>query len=171
MFNKSNINFTIDALMFLCMAALGGIGLLMKYILLSGQEAQLKYGAKVELFFLGQGKHEWGNIHLIIGCVLVGLLILHIYLHWTQTVIMYRKLIGSQLTRRVVLVVFVIVCILLLILPFIIEPGLEEKAGGSRRGEYSSLEYEEKAIQYSKTAPNIPDYSLYNATILPVVNC
>jgi len=34
---KSTLNFIIDALMFLCMSVLAGIGLLIKYTLVSGQ--------------------------------------------------------------------------------------------------------------------------------------
>ena len=76
MFNKPKIKLVVDVLMFLCMAALGGLGFLMKYVLLSGQEAQAAYGAKVEIYFLGVDKHEWGTIHLIIAFVLLGLLLL-----------------------------------------------------------------------------------------------
>jgi hypothetical protein len=44
--DKGKINFLVDALMFLCMAALAGIGFLMKYVLIPGKEAWAVYGAK-----------------------------------------------------------------------------------------------------------------------------
>ena len=66
---KSTINFIIDVLMFICMAAVAGIGFLIKYTLISGRESWIVYGDKVDLYFLGIYRHEWGTIHLIIGFV------------------------------------------------------------------------------------------------------
>jgi hypothetical protein len=37
--NKAQLNFAIDALMFLCMTAIAGLGFLMKYVLLPGRES------------------------------------------------------------------------------------------------------------------------------------
>ena len=134
MFHKSNIKFVIDGLMFLCMAALAGIGFLTKYVLLSGQEAQVKYGTKVELSLLGLDRHEWGTIHLITGFVLIGLLVLHIFLNWKQIVNMYQRSIGSQISRKIITAVFIIVCVLLIIFPFIMNPEVQEIGGGGRGG-------------------------------------
>ena len=143
MFHKSNIKFVIDGLMFLCMAALAGIGFLTKYVLLPGKEAQVKYGTKVELSFLGLDKHEWGTIHLITGFVLIGLLVLHIFLNWKQIVNMYQRLIGSQISRKIITAVFLIACVFLVILPFIASPEVQEKAGGGRGGHSLTLGTEE----------------------------
>ena len=136
MFHKSNVKFVIDAVMFLCMAALAGIGFLMKYVLLSGKEAQVKYGTKVELSSLGLDRHEWGTVHLIIAFVLVGLLILHIVLNWKQIVSMFQRLISSsQISRKIITAVFTIVCVLLIIFPFIMNPEVQEIGGeGGRLG-------------------------------------
>ena len=46
--NKAKLNFAIDALMFLCMTAIAGLGFLMKYVLLPGRESTIKYGRRVE---------------------------------------------------------------------------------------------------------------------------
>ena len=54
------IRLIIDALMFLCIAALAGIGFLLKYVFLSGQEAQVVYGARVDQFLWGLEEHDWG---------------------------------------------------------------------------------------------------------------
>jgi len=130
MFNKPKIKLVVDVLMFLCMAALGGLGFLMKYVLLSGQEAQAAYGAKVEIYFLGVDKHEWGTIHLIIAFVLLGLLLLHIILNWKPIVSMYQRLIGGQRVRKIVTAVFIIVSALLIAFPFMVTPQVQEKGGG-----------------------------------------
>ena len=136
MFHKLNVKFVIDAVMFLCMAALAGIGFLMKYVLLSGKEAQVKYGTKVEFSLLGLDRHEWGTVHLIIAFVLVGLLILHIVLNWKQIVSMFQRLISSsQISRKIITAVFTIVCVLLIIFPFIMNPEVQEIGGGGRGGD------------------------------------
>ena len=134
MFNKPKIKLVVDVLMFLCMAVLGGLGFLMKYVLLSGQEAQVAYGAKVEVYFLGLGKHEWGAIHLIIAFVLLGLLLLHIILNWKPIVSMYQRLVGGQRVRKIVTAVFIIVSALLIAFPFMVNPQVQEKGGGGIGG-------------------------------------
>ena len=139
MFSKKNVKLVIDALMFLCMAALAGIGFLMKYVLLPGREAQVQYGTKVHLSLLGLERHEWGTVHLVIALVLVGLLLLHIVLNWNQVVNMYRRLIGGQALRKVVAGVFVTISLVLLVLPFMVEPEIQEfqpegRGNGDGRG-------------------------------------
>ena len=62
--------YLIDAAMFLLMMAIAGIGLLMKYILLPGREAQLKYGNLVEPLFLGLDRHWWSKTHFIVSLLL-----------------------------------------------------------------------------------------------------
>jgi len=136
MFNKSNVNFVIDALMSLCMMAMAGIGLLIKYVLLPGSEAQVKYGTKVNLYLFGLDRHEWGTIHLIIGFVLGGLLVLHIVLQWTQILNVYRKLISGQTPRRIIAVVFIIISLVLVVFPLVVKPEVQEfeRGGGGGRG-------------------------------------
>ena len=130
MFTKSNLKFIIDALMFLCMMAIGGLGFLMKFILLSGQEAQLKYGSKVEVYFLGLNKHDWGEIHLYIAFGLGALLLLHIILNWTQVLHMFHRFIEVNIARKIITVVFIVVSIILLLFAFVIEPDVRQKEGG-----------------------------------------
>jgi len=136
MSNKSNIKFVVDALLFLCMAALAGIGFLMKYVLLPGSEAQIKYATKVHLSWLSLDRHEWGTIHLVIALVLAGLLILHIVLNWKQVLTMFQKLIGGQAPRKVISVVFVTISLVFLIFPFVVEPEIQEfqRGGGDGQG-------------------------------------
>ncbi|MEJ5330464.1 MAG: hypothetical protein WHT07_09960 [Desulfobaccales bacterium] len=65
--NRAKLNFVIDALMFLCMAAIAGLGFLMKYVLVPGRETPLLYGRRVDLFFLGLDRHAWGPSTCIWG--------------------------------------------------------------------------------------------------------
>lgn len=127
----------IDALMFLCIAALGGIGFLLKYVFLSGQEAQIKYGARVDQFLWGLEEHTWGTIHLIIGFVMAGLLVFHIILNWKTIIRMFQRLIAFQKPRQLMTGIFVLIIIFALVFPFLITPEVrprEDDGGGQWRG-------------------------------------
>ncbi|MCK4288927.1 MAG: DUF4405 domain-containing protein, partial [Bacteroidales bacterium] len=124
--NKSKYNFIIDSLMFICMTAMICLGLLIKYILLPGKERWIVYGDNVDLYFLGLDRHEWGTIHLIIGFVLLGLLILHIILHWKTILALYSKLIKNKSARIIITVGLIVVFVLLATFPFFITPDIQE---------------------------------------------
>lgn len=79
--HKSILNFSINAVMALCMSAIIGIGFLIKYTLISGQERWDVYGKNVELYWYGMDRNQWGLFHLILGFVLMVLLVAHIVLH------------------------------------------------------------------------------------------
>lgn len=55
--HKSKINFIIDTIMFIVMMAIGGIGLLMKFILVPGVKRWEIYGSNVDLFLWGWDRH------------------------------------------------------------------------------------------------------------------
>lgn len=122
---KTKQNFIIDAIMFLNMMALTGTGFLNRYVLLSGQAARSVYGQNVKMSMLGIGKETWKDIHLYLGFLLLGLLALHIVLHWKQILVIYRRLIEVGKMRQLILIVFVIVSILLVTFPFIFSPTFE----------------------------------------------
>ncbi len=65
--DKAKLNFVIDALMFLCLMAMAGLGFLMKYFLPSGRDAWAKYGSNLQFSWLGWDRHDWGDIHLYPG--------------------------------------------------------------------------------------------------------
>ena len=118
------------------MAALAGIGFLMKYVLLPGSEAQIKYATKVHLSWLSLDRHEWGTIHLVIALVLAGLLILHVVLNWKQVLTMFQKLIGGPAPRKVISMVFVTISLVFLVFPFAVEPEIQEFQRGGDDGHF-----------------------------------
>ena len=126
-------NFLLNAVMTICMSAIIGIGFLIKYTLLSGQDRKEVYGQNVELLFLNMDRHQWGNIHLILGYVLFALLIVHVFLHWKVVSAVYQKIIKVQLTKRIVAFGFAIICTLLILIPFFIEPEVEPIKKGKGR--------------------------------------
>ena len=131
--SKSKINFLIDSLMFLCMAAIAGIGFLMKVVLIPGQDRWIKYGKNVEIYVLNMDRHQWGTVHLVIALVLLGLLLLHIILHWKLIVGLFSKLITNKSTRKLITVVFVFISALLFLFAFLIKPEMGEIIQGHGR--------------------------------------
>jgi hypothetical protein len=78
----SDLNISIDVLMFMVLMPIVGIGFLMKYVLLNGVERNLIYGNDVALLFWGMDRHQWGSIHLYLSFGLLFLLVLHLIFHW-----------------------------------------------------------------------------------------
>ena len=116
---KPTLNFIINALMFFCLCVITSTGLLMKYTLISGKEQMIKYGNKVKLQLFGMERHEWGEIHLIIGYLLIGLLLLHIILHWKIIFNVYKKLLQEKPVIKFISISFIAICFFIIIIPFI----------------------------------------------------
>ena len=131
---RTKVNLVIEALLLLCVAAIAGIGLLMKYVLVPGYQRWEIYGRNVDLFFWGLDRHQWGTIHLMIGFVFLALLVLHIVLHWAAIVAIYRKLIPNAVLRCIVAVVLICLTILLLTFSFFANPNVRERELGSGPG-------------------------------------
>lgn len=132
MIDKPKLNFIIDALMFLVMMAMAGLGFLMKYVLIPGRARWVKYGRNVDLTLLGWDRHDWGDLHLYLGFTLLGLLILHVILHWKQIVGLFQRFIPPE-RRTLVLVVFVLLAVFLIYFPFLMTPEVGELGRGLGR--------------------------------------
>lgn len=122
MSNKPGINFILDVFLFVCLTLMAGIGFLIKFTLLPGRESRLKYGDTVELTFLGWDRHDWGNVHLILGLVFLLLILLHIFLHWRNVVTQYKKIFANHLVRKFILALFILFNGSALLFGFFVEP-------------------------------------------------
>jgi len=161
--NESKVNFVIDALMFLCMAAILGMGLLMKFSLIPGKEILPKYGRNVGLSLFGMDRHEWGTIHLAVGIVLIALLAVHIVLHWKMILTLYRRLIASRSARRVVATAFLIVCAILIAFPFLLEIEVQEiKGAREHRAAPPAAEETKAPAEDAEESLNIKGYMTLN---------
>ncbi len=132
---KSKLNLVIDALLLLCLAAIAGIGLLIKYVLVPGYQRWEIYGRNVSLFFWRLDRHQWGTIHFIIGLVFLALLVLHVVLHWQMVVGIYRKLIPNRFACWVIALILLVVTILLFAFPCFVKPEVIEQGRGKGRGQ------------------------------------
>jgi len=99
---------------------IAGLGFLMKYTLPPGRERFLESGDMARSQFLGLDRHQWGTIHLYAALFLLIILAIHIFLHWNMIVGIYRNMIKSKGTRTVLAVVFVSICAVFFIFPFLI---------------------------------------------------
>ncbi|HRW63054.1 MAG TPA: DUF4405 domain-containing protein [Bacteroidales bacterium] len=136
---KGKINFIIDVVMFALMALLAGIGLLIKYVLLSGTERWLKYDRNVELTFWGMDRHQWGAIHLWIAVALIALLVLHIILHWKMIICLYKKIVENRKGRIICGIALFVITILFVVFPFFIQVEISEMQSGRERFQSESL--------------------------------
>ncbi len=132
--DKPKLNFIIDALMFLTLMALAGLGFLMKYILVSGREAWAKYGRNLALSWLGWDRHDWGDIHLYLAFTLLILLVFHLILHWHQILVYFHHLIPHPGLRFKIALIFLLLSLFLIYFPFLITPDMQERGGGRGRG-------------------------------------
>jgi len=134
---KAKLNLVIDALLLLCIAAIAGIGLLIKYVLVPGYRRWQIYGRNVNLSFWGLDRHQWGTIHLVIGCVFLALLVLHIILHWEIIVGCSCNLLPNRLLRLTAALILMCIVIFLFIFPYFVKPDVWEQGQGqgqNRRG-------------------------------------
>ncbi|MCD4734533.1 MAG: DUF4405 domain-containing protein [Bacteroidales bacterium] len=125
---NAKLNLVIDAIMLVNMMALIGVGLLNKYVLLTGQQKWEKYGENMEFYFWGFERHDWNRIHFILGLVLFGLLVLHIWLHWKMVINIYNSLIKKKITRIIVALSLLVVSIVLVVFPVFVDPVVDEPA-------------------------------------------
>ena len=132
---KSKLNLIIDALLLVCLAAMVGIGLLIKYVLVPGFQRWEIYGANVELFFWGMDRHEWGTVHLVLGYVFAGLLVLHVVLHWRVVVAISCRLIPNRLLRYVTAAVLVAATVVLVGFGVLVKPDVQAGGHGGHGGE------------------------------------
>jgi hypothetical protein len=124
--NRGSLNLVIEAVMFLVLACIAGMGFLMKYTLPPGREKILEYGENVQLYFLGMDRHQWGSIHLIAAYILLGLLVLHIALHWKAIVALLGNAVPAHLLRSTLATIFVLLCAVGFTFAFFVVPTRKE---------------------------------------------
>ena len=133
---RAEINFILNALLLLILSAISGIGFLMEYTLIPGSERRAVYGGNVDLYFWGLGRHEWGEIHLILGYIFIALSLLHIVLHWKAVVHAFHRFFKLKPLRLIIAILLILICTLIMILPIIAEP--EVRKGQEKDGHHST---------------------------------
>jgi hypothetical protein len=132
--NRSRLNFLIDIVMTVLMAAVAGLGFLINWVLIPGEERPAVYGSRVDLYWLGLDRHEWGDVHLALGVALLVLLVLHVALHWSQVAGIWRRMVASGAARVILALVLLVLVIVLMAFPVFIQPEVVRDGHGEGRG-------------------------------------
>jgi len=148
---KQKLNLIIDILLLILMAAIMGIGFLLKFRLLSGHEKWEKYGANLDTTLFGLDRHQWGTIHLILGLILFVVLVLHIWFHWNMIICIFKKLIKNKGPRIVFTIVLCLLTLFFLIAPFVFNIEIEDIR--EKQGYYKS-HLQEKNIDNNSNKGN-----------------
>ncbi len=119
---NSQLNLTIDIIMFVVMMAVAGIGLMIKYVLIPGFKRNVIYGSDVELSFWGLDRHQWGSIHLSLSLILLFLLVLHIVFHWRMIVCIFKSMVSIKAIRILLTTALIIISVILCVIPLLIQP-------------------------------------------------
>ena len=134
--DKPKLNFVIDAVMFLSLMAMAGLGFLMRYVLPSGRDARAAYGSNLQFSWVGWDRHDWGDIHLYLALAFLTLLVLHTILHWSQILGLFQRLVPNPRWRSRIAIIFLLLSLLLIYFPFLITP--DSKARGRGAGGHRS---------------------------------
>jgi hypothetical protein len=126
-------NFLIGICSFIAFVVMAATGFLMRFTLPPGSGR----GAMV----LGLDRHDWGGLHFWASVILMGLLMIHLVLHWRWIVAMVKGRKAETTALRVTLsVVGVVLLALLLLAPFGVPVERTASAGGHEAREVVSRE-------------------------------
>ncbi len=150
--------------MFICMMIIVSIGFLIKFTLIPGEERWEIYGRNVDLFLFGMDRHEWGTVHLYIGFVLLGLLVLHVYLHWKMIVGLYHQLIASPQVRQITFLLFMAVSVFLIVFPFAVSPKVVEREFGKKHYTIQSGNEHERKTMINQNKIQSNSHEKYTAS-------
>jgi len=132
--NKARLNLLIDIVMTVLMAAIAGLGFLIHWVLIPGKDRVAVYGRQVDLYWLGLDRHEWGDVHLVIGIALLALLVLHVALHWGLVVGIWRRMVTSGPVRVVLALTMLVLVVVLMAFPVLVTPEVTENGHGHGHG-------------------------------------
>lgn len=88
--SKNTWNYVVDFLATLAMLALIMTGFLIQWILPARQ------GRAGRRMLWGMDRHDWGEIHLYLSIALIGLIVLHVVLHWKWVFATTRDLLRGK---------------------------------------------------------------------------
>lgn len=98
-----------------------------------------RFGRNVDLYYLGLDRNEWGTIHLILGFIMLGLLVLHVVLHWKSIHMLFHCLVNRKLWQVSSILIFSLISLLLLVFPFVIHIEVKEGTAGTHVHNHASL--------------------------------
>ena len=107
------VNILVDLVMFLAMAVTSISGVVIKIIAPLRRMAEEEWVRNAaEWFFQSWNRRTWAHIHLWAGVIVMGLLVVHIALHWQMVDGFFKKHITNKTLRAVLYVVLLLLLIL-----------------------------------------------------------
>ena len=89
--SRVTLKYLVAVLLFVDLSSIAILGLLLAFVIPSG--GNVPHEAKV---LLGLHRHEWGDIHLTLSIVLLGLIACHLWLSWDWVAGSTKKFFGEQ---------------------------------------------------------------------------
>jgi len=86
---KNTVNYIINVVLAALMINTVFIGILLGFVIPRGDRA----GYEAKLFW-GLHRHDWGDVHLVLGLALLALIIIHVWLHWSWVCASTRRLVS-----------------------------------------------------------------------------
>ena len=116
--NKMPLNIIIDFVMLMAMALVSISGFILEIVIPSRHAVRFQDATPWCSHLLGLGRHDWGNIHLWAGVVLVTLLAIHILLHIKMVSAFVTKKCPNH-TLRILLYVLLLMLLMMTIMPWL----------------------------------------------------
>ena len=116
--NKMPLNIIIDFVMLMAMALVSISGFILEIVIPSRHAVRFQDASPWSSHLLGFGRHDWCNIHLWAGVVLVTLLAIHFLLHIKMVSVFVKKKCPNH-TLRILLYVLLLMLLMITIMPWL----------------------------------------------------
>ena len=116
--NKMPLNIIIDFVMLMAMALVSISGFILEIVIPSRHAVRFQDATPWCSRLLGLGRHDWGNIHLWAGIVLVSLVTIHVLLHINMVSAFFKKKCQKYILR-ITLYVLLLILLLITIIPWL----------------------------------------------------
>jgi hypothetical protein len=148
---KSDWQYIVDTLLFMCITGIAVIGLLMGLVIAKGPQS-----SESTKYFLGLHRHQWGNIHFYLSISFIVLVIIHLILSWSWIKGKARQLFHRGWAAALVLTTAVSLLVLFLFWAFYPKaPGAYEDYGVKAGSRVKAAAFEKS--QYAQEEETSPE--------------
>ena len=110
--NKMLLNIIIDFVMLIAMALVSISGFILEIVIPSRHAVRFQSVTPCSSHLFGLGRHDWGNIHLWAGVVLLALLAIHILSHINMVSAFVKKKCPNHILRVLLYILFLMLLII-----------------------------------------------------------
>jgi len=146
--DKNRLKYLIDALLFICMVGLAGIGYLQGFFLAEGPVDDV-----TRKYFMGLHTHQWGHIHFYISLAFSVLIIIHLILSWSWIKATSKKIFKNKWGTALAGMVIVSLLIPLIFWAFSLQHADEYAEFGTRSGRGRNLNLPERQVKGEAVLP------------------